>query len=453
MRFLRTSRKLKILVVLIVSILLPLLIYIVFFPEKPDIRLIRLIEESKDLQEIEKLLQEGVNPNTSHLLLTPLIQSVWADRSDLARLLLRYGADPSKGNVNGTTALMVTASYPENRMHFFQIFLTAKEEYPKVKKSIFLINQQDNNGNTALMLAVKEGNLEEAAALIKMGADISIINKNGESALTVAEKMRRESVRSFSEQTEIYEKLIDLLWRKEHRLLFTAARNGDLKLVKRAFALKIPVGYLDPDGYSALFYSILNGNFNVSNYLISRGADLQKGGAGRSVLLRLSSSPWLPSGRVKKTLKYLKEKRVDFSQITERGESALIFAIKSGQYVFLRELLILKADTEIEDDFGNTAFIVATDYGHRKMMEALYKAKADINHTNKNGNNALTKMLSNSLAEEKSQQQNLELCRDLIKYGIDLSVKNKFGYTALKIARRRKFREIEKLLSENLQKK
>lgn len=42
-----------------------------------------------------------------------------------------------------------------------------------------------------------------------------------------------------------------------------------------------------------------------------------------------------------------------------------------------------------EDDKGNTLLLVATQNGHRKMLDLLLNRAADINHQNSNGNTAL----------------------------------------------------------------
>ncbi len=52
------------------------------------------------------------------------------------------------------------------------------------------IDKQDNNGKTPLMLAAYYGHAEIVSYLLANGADKSVANKKGETALSIAEKKK-----------------------------------------------------------------------------------------------------------------------------------------------------------------------------------------------------------------------------------------------------------------------
>ena len=91
-------------------------------------------------QIIENLLKRGANPNIGGWITkkTPLMLGVYY--SAVTKLLIRYGADP---------------------------------------------NAVDSKGYTALMYACISGNLSSIKALLKRGADISVIANNGKSVVSI----------------------------------------------------------------------------------------------------------------------------------------------------------------------------------------------------------------------------------------------------------------------------
>ena len=55
-------------------------------------------------------------------------------------------------------------------------------------KKLYTVNMSDNGGNTALMVAAKNGDIDIAKSLLELGADISMCNQDGNTALIIANK-------------------------------------------------------------------------------------------------------------------------------------------------------------------------------------------------------------------------------------------------------------------------
>ena len=56
------------------------------------------------------------------------------------------------------------------------------------------VNEQDNDGWTALMYAVRDNNPEFIDTLLKSGADTKLKNKAGQTAETIAQDRKRTEV-------------------------------------------------------------------------------------------------------------------------------------------------------------------------------------------------------------------------------------------------------------------
>jgi len=93
---------------------------------------------------------------------------------DLAKLLLKHGADVNGAYLGGVTPLMVAAWHDNIAMVRFLIESGAN------------VNAKDGDGRTALSWASSYGYLENALALIHAGADVNTADKSGGTPLTYA---------------------------------------------------------------------------------------------------------------------------------------------------------------------------------------------------------------------------------------------------------------------------
>jgi ankyrin repeat protein len=94
----------------------------------------------------------------------------------MVKALLHAGAD-ANARFDGFTALF-WAAYNENK-DLLRLLLAR----PGIK-----LDQTTDDGETALMTAVTHGNEEIVAMLLKAGANVSITNKQGETAAALAQK-------------------------------------------------------------------------------------------------------------------------------------------------------------------------------------------------------------------------------------------------------------------------
>jgi len=114
---------------------------------------------------------------------------------EVMRLLIDNGALINKTNDYGWTALMEAAKGQPPQMIKKFIEINRKDLVTASTKMVKLllengakIDVQDENGLTALMMAVSNNHLETIKVLLKNGVDKSIKDKNNRTALIIAEQ-------------------------------------------------------------------------------------------------------------------------------------------------------------------------------------------------------------------------------------------------------------------------
>ncbi|CAI0381065.1 unnamed protein product [Linum tenue] len=137
------------------------------------------------------------------------------------------------------------------------------------------LDEQDGNGFTALMVAAAAGHLDAFKLLLRAGADVKLRNKNGETAMCLAE--------SKLNQIELFGKAL-----LEHEssnncknppignhALHRAAVRGELGLVQDLIGQGgTDVNAADGDGYTPLMLAAREGHGKVCRVLISAGAEV-----------------------------------------------------------------------------------------------------------------------------------------------------------------------------------
>ena len=112
----------------------------------------------------------------------------------------------------------------------------------------------------------------------------------------------------------------------------------------------------------------------------------------------------------------------DVNEKNSLGESAIFFAVRSGEIDNVKCLLEINAQVHIVNDIGMTPFILAAGLNHVKMLQLLLDHSVDISSRGPQGCTALM------WAARKGQT---DACRFLIDMKSDVNVTNNFGDTAL----------------------
>jgi ankyrin repeat protein len=142
--------------------------------------------EGRKTEEVDLLLRSGADiGQTNYEGMTPFLRFINDRRIHLAEFLIRRGADVCVRNRRGVNALMLMSQKCSGMTY----------EWKKLSEDIMdaliakmknNINDLDENGETAVMMAAKSSLPYFVKSLIKAGADVNIKNAAGDTALIMA---------------------------------------------------------------------------------------------------------------------------------------------------------------------------------------------------------------------------------------------------------------------------
>jgi len=299
---------------------------------------------------------------------TPLLNAAKAGDVALCKALLKAGANP-----NATSKLAVNALHhaARNGKHEVIPLFAAQKQ---------LLNAKATNGDTPLMQAAMWGHPKACEALLKAGADPSIV-KNGDNVLHIAAGHRNHEVIPIF---AAYKQLLNARNMKGNTPLMTAAAYGG----PIACEALLKAG-ADP-------FITDNAGQNVLHYWASAGAGLE-------VISLLATYKQLfnaidTEGHTPLMLAATRDHLEACETLLKAGADPFIgkngqnVLHKAAYYGTVKAIPIFAANKQLlnaKDTYGNTPLILAVFGGHSHACEALLKAGADPSITDKNGHDAL----------------------------------------------------------------
>jgi ankyrin repeat protein len=233
-----------------------------------------------------------------------------------------------------------------------------------------------------------------------------------------------------------------------HTLLMIAASRGYFDAVKLLVNAGADVNVISYQGDNALAQAISGCLEEIFNYLSPITSDEVKKWAEISGLIG-SSTDGDP-----KIVALLSENGADLNATNEEndGQTALIVATEFRNIPFVQALISAKADVNLKDFGGQSPLIVAAKFRNsteKRMMGAeanliellqiLIAAGADLNSIDNNGKTALI----------HSTQSGTDRCvKLLLEYGATVNTKDAEGNSALDYAKIQNKNEVIKLLLE-----
>lgn len=165
--------------------------------------------------------------------------------------------------------------YSSNMQIFSPLFFVARHGNARVMKKLLEqkgvdLNQQDNFGFSAAMIAAQGGHMEVFKVLIFAGADIGLKNVKGETAISLAEKSGNKER---CERILFDAILANILKGRDFRALHFAAKRGNSEVVAHVLKQGCFVNALDEEGYTPLMLCVKEGHGDVCKLLLSQGAD------------------------------------------------------------------------------------------------------------------------------------------------------------------------------------
>nr|CAD7404607.1 unnamed protein product [Timema poppensis] len=264
---------------------------------------------------------------------------------------------------NGSTALIVAAS--KGKLLFVRELVNHGAD----------VNAEDADNWTALLCAAKEGFTDICVELLEHGADLEHRDLGGWTALMWATyKGRSETSALFLERGAEANAhgnyhISSLLW---------AAGRGYAAIARDLVRHGAKVNVGDKYGTTALVWASRKGNAEIVDCLLKAGANVDTAGM-------YSWTPLLVAtlGNHIDVVNLLLEHRPNVNALDKDGCTALALACKEGFHEIAVALLNVGAYINIQDRAGDTNLIHAVKGGHRSVVEALLKKYADVDISGK----------------------------------------------------------------------
>ncbi|XP_076680396.1 ankyrin repeat-rich membrane spanning isoform X3 [Andrena cerasifolii] len=318
---------------------------------------------------------------------------------------------------NGSTALILAAA--KGKIHFVRELINHGAD----------VNAEDGDNWTALLCAAKEGHTDVCLELLEHGADLEHRDMGGWTALMWATyKGRSPTVtmllaRGADVNAHGNFHISSLLW---------AAGRGYPDIVKDLVAHGAKVNVGDKYGTTALVWTSRKGNVEIVDTLLKAGANVDTAGMYSWTALLVATL-----GNHVDAVLLLLEHKPNVNALDKDGCTALAIACREGHHEIANALLNAGAYVNIQDRAGDTNLIHAVKGGHRGVVESLLKKYADVDIAGKD------KKTATYIAVEKG---NIPILKLLLNANPDLEIATKDGDTPLLRAVRSRNAEVVQLL-------
>ncbi|MGV8118255.1 MAG: ankyrin repeat domain-containing protein [Candidatus Xenobiia bacterium LiM19] len=233
------------------------------------------------------------------------------------------------------------------------------------------INAKDNKGNTPLLLACREGNIEMAELLVEKGADISGKDYEfGSTALHWA---------SYKGHIEVAEMLLSkgaevkVKNNKGRTPLHWAADGNREKLAALLIEKGAKVDSTDNEGITPLIIAVQGGFLPIAGLLLDKGAAVSiPDNEGLTPLHMAAREGYVP------IVKLLTAKKADVNGKDKTGSTPLLCAARENRIDAAKVLLHSGARIDMRDNEGKTAYNVAELLGNKDFMKILFDAAPEI---------------------------------------------------------------------------
>ncbi|KAL0100895.1 hypothetical protein PUN28_019347 [Cardiocondyla obscurior] len=318
---------------------------------------------------------------------------------------------------NGSTALILAAT--KGKIHFVRELINHGAD----------VNAEDADNWTALLCAAREGYSEICLELLEHGADLEHRDMGGWTALMWATYKSRSATvtmllgRGADVNAHGNFHISSLVW---------AAGRGYIDIVKDLIAHGAKVNVGDKYGTTALVWASRKGNVEIVDILLKAGANVDTAGMYSWTALLVATL-----GNHVEVVSLLLEHKPNVNALDKDGCTALAIACREGHHEIANALLNAGAYVNIQDRAGDTNLIHAVKGGHRGVVESLLKKYADVDIAGKD------KKTATYIAVEKG---NIPILKLLLNANPDLEIATKDGDTPLLRAVRSRNAEIVQLL-------
>jgi ankyrin repeat protein len=282
-------------------------------------------------------------------LLTPSMVCCMHNSTDILKLLLEFKADMSLVNNDGNTTFIYSCTFQKNGS--LKLLLKHRNEFTNEETGID-INAVNNFGWSGLMHACSNRlTLSSIKLLLSSNADASIVNNEGDTAL------------------------IYCLYHIEAMKLLLQYRDESID------GAGIDINAKDKNGWTILTLACSEGYNQTVDLLLSANADasIPNKVGGKTALIICCARNQIES--LKSLLKYRDESingdndNIDINAVGDNGRTGLMEACSAGYTNIVNLLLSSKADVNISDKNGNNAYSLSKTALVQEIIETYTSAE------------------------------------------------------------------------------
>ncbi|XP_055379545.1 ankyrin-1-like [Condylostylus longicornis] len=218
------------------------------------------------------------------------------------------------------TKMLLEAGIPPNNSNENPLSLAIKYDHKSIVKTLLAygadIKMEDSNGETPLFEACRQGAFNYVFKFRQNGANLNLQNKNGETPL------------------------------------YLAAFHGHFKIVKLLLDKHVDVNKKTWTGENALHVAAFRGYYDIAKILLKRGSQI-------------------------------------INQNKKSNFFLLLEVLFNGYYDVAKLLINYGADVNIQDYFGVTPLLIAAKFGLCEITKLLLKQKVNVDETNFNNETPL----------------------------------------------------------------
>ncbi|KAK7422547.1 hypothetical protein QQX98_001570 [Neonectria punicea] len=378
---------------------------------------------------VKVLLELGSDPNISRAAppevdweWTPLAAATYLALPDTVELLLSHGADPNRLNPYGAdTPLWYAAVFSPmvrcvrsllrhggdpNHKHFEQplmheiaYFAKHSEAFIEICDALVVgerpidVNAADSEGDTALMIASRTGNVTLVRWLLSHDADINALDNFNRSAIYWAVYHIQPLV--VEELLKSQPKLDVSISETQEPILNTAigepTGEGTPTVVRLLLNAGANTNLVNHRECSSITVAAAGDNTDVAKMVIDKGVNVNQ--RDLSGLTPLCRAVVFSSGTSMVRLLVESGAKLDVTVDDEDGGSLLHLSLLDESPEKLRTLLEFRKDININalDNYKQTPLICATAMSRIQHLQLLIRAGADLNVQEANGATALHK--------------------------------------------------------------
>ncbi|VFV29807.1 kinase d-interacting substance of 220 isoform [Lynx pardinus] len=244
------------------------------------------------------------------------------------------------------------------------------------------VDERNECGQTPLMIAAEQGNLEIVKELIKNGANCNLEDLDNWTAL------------------------------------ISASKEGHVHIVEELLKCGVNLEHRDMGGWTALMWACYKGRTEVVDLLLSHGANPSVTGLQYSVYPII----WAAGRGHADIVHLLLQNGAKVNCSDKYGTTPLVWAARKGHLECVKHLLAMGADVDQEGANSMTALIVAVKGGYTQSVKEILKRNPNVNLTDKDGNTAL--MIA-------SKEGHTEIVQDLLDAGTYVNIPDRDNKTAL----------------------